>query len=332
VIKQTVASNTRDIAGCGGDGKGVDEPGAWPAIYAVGHTLTVRRPMVAIRSEAAIQQAHRPAPYSETHPMTTQLFSAHNIQLDDGTFTKTDGITITASPWFLSAKSLLTTVFPGDRSLVRIADLGCLEGGFSVEFARLGFAVLGLDVRSTNIAACQYVKAKTDLPLLEFVQDDVWNLAKHGPFDAVFCCGLLYHLDRPRKFIELLSAATKKLMILQTHFSVADAPDQLQTPQNAGYGKFNLSQTTEHEGLQGRWYQEFATDDEFRNRESFRWSSWENKRSFWIQREYLLGTIKQAGFDAVFEQFDGVGEDIAAAMLHGYYKTDTRGTFIGLKV
>jgi hypothetical protein len=31
------------------------------------------------------------------------------------------------------------------------------------------------------------------------------------------------------------------------------------------------------------------------------------------------------------EQYDGLGPNIADAMLHGEYKTASRGTFIGLK-
>jgi len=128
-------------------------------------------------------------------------FTAHNIRLDSGVFTKPEqGVSMEAYPWFVSAKRILDTVFPGDKSRLRLADLGCLEGGYAVEFARMGFQVLGLEVRESNIAACRYVKANTDLPNLQFVQDDAWNLARYGTFDAIFCCGLLYHLDRPSQF------------------------------------------------------------------------------------------------------------------------------------
>ncbi len=113
-------------------------------------------------------------------------FTAHNIRLDDGTYTKPDiPYPMESLPWFVSAKRVLDTVFPGDKRHLRLADLGCLEGGFAVEFARMGFQVLGLDVRETNIRACHYVKAHTNLPNLEFAQDDVWNIANYGTFDAI---------------------------------------------------------------------------------------------------------------------------------------------------
>jgi SAM-dependent methyltransferase len=269
-------------------------------------------------------------------------FSSHNIRLDDGTFTKPElAESMERHPWFLSARRVLETVFPGSKSHLRIADLGCLEGGYSVEFARMGFQTLGLDVRESNIARCRYVKARTNLPNLEFVCDDAWNIAKYGPFDAVFCCGLLYHLDRPRQFLQILSDVTKKLLILQTHFSVNTGLPTGALPKFArralfrvlksSAGRYGLSRSTENESVRGRWYKEFESESEFRDRENIRSSSWDNRRSFWIQRECLLDTIQAIGFDMVMEQYDGLGPGIAKAMLDGAYRTDSRGTFIGLK-
>ncbi len=84
----------------------------------------------------------------------------------------------TLHPWFLAAKRILDAAFPGDKRHLRIADLGCLEGGYTVEFARLGLQALGIDVRELNIEACRYVQSKVNLPNLEFARDDVWNIAR----------------------------------------------------------------------------------------------------------------------------------------------------------
>ena len=45
----------------------------------------------------------------------------------------------------------------------------------------------------------------------------------------------------------------------------------------------------------------------------------------------MLQAIRDVGFELVPEQFDGLGPDIAGSMLAGYYRTDDRGTFVGLK-
>jgi len=284
-------------------------------------------------------------------------FTAHNIRLDNGSFTKPDvGHSMDANGWFVSARRVLDTVFPGDKNRYRLADLGCLEGGFAVEFARMGFQVLGVEVREANIAACNYVKANTNLPNLEFIKDDARNIAKYGVFDVVFCCGLLYHLDKPNEFLNRLSAVTTKLLILQTHFSTGTKNNEhlfsgiarkLLPGRWSGIArkllakvkrhnlepaaKFNLSELTDNETLRGRWFMEFANDEAFSKRDSAKWSSWDNRRSFWIQREYLLQAIHDVGFDLVMEQFDSLGPNIAASMLCGFYKAESRGTFVGIK-
>ena len=297
-------------------------------------------------------------------------FTSHNIRLDNGSFTKPDvRYSMDANESFVSARRLLDTVFPGDKNHYRLADLGCLEGGFAVEFARMGFQVLGIEVREANIAACNYVKANTNLPNLEFIKDDARNIAKYGVFDVVFCKGLLYHLDKPKEFLNTLSAVTTKLLILQTHFSTDTKKTDTKNKEHrwfgiarkllarvkrrilafgiarkllakvkrhhpepaAKYREFNLSELTENETLRGRWYTEFANDEAFSKRDSSKWSSWDNRRSFWIQREYLLQAIYDVGFDLVMEQFDSLGPNIAESMLCGVYKAESFGTFIGIK-
>jgi 2-polyprenyl-3-methyl-5-hydroxy-6-metoxy-1,4-benzoquinol methylase len=299
-------------------------------------------------------------------------FTAHNIRLDNGSFTKPDlGYSMDADEWFVSARRLLDTVFPGDKNHYRLADLGCLEGGFAVEFARMGFQVLGIEVRQANIAACNYVKPNTNLPNMEFIKDDARNIAKYGLFDVVFCKGVLYHLGKPKEFLTTLSAVTTKLLILQTHFSTdtknkehrwfgiarkplarvkkhilafgigrklsagvkkLSARVKRHNPEPAPkYHEFNLSELTENETLRGRWYTEFANDEAFSKRDSSKWASWDNRRSFWIQREYLLQAIYDVGFDVVLEQFDGLGPNIAESTLSGLYKAETYGAFIGIK-
>ncbi len=247
-------------------------------------------------------------------------FTAHNIRLDDGTQTKPErGFTFDEHPIFVSAKRLLSVIFPKDRSNVRLVDLGCGEGGFAVEFARMGFNVVGIEVRDLNIAACFYVKERTNLPNLMFVRDDAWNLPKYGIFDIVFCRGLLYHMDQPAKFLRLLSAATSRMLILDTHFAT-DEPNP----------KFHLSELGQNEGYIGRWQVEFEDEMAFQSRDGARWSSWDNRKSFWLKRECVLQAIVDSGFDVCLEQFDSLG-NIPASIESGFYKTDTRSMFIGIK-
>ncbi len=201
-------------------------------------------------------------------------------------------------------------------------------------------------MRDANIAACNFVKSKVNLPNLTFVQDDAWNITKYGKFDAVFCCGLLYHLDRPNEFLRLLSSVTRKAMILQTHFATGghspNAALQVFRKAQQFLAKItgspptrdiqnHLSPLCENEGLIGRWYIEFPSDSSFAERSISRWASWNNRRSFWIQREYLLQAIRDAGFGLILEQFDSLAPNIADSMQTGYYRAEQRGTFLGIK-
>jgi SAM-dependent methyltransferase len=248
-------------------------------------------------------------------------FTAHNIRLDGGELTKPDvGYDMADAPRFLSAKRVLDLAFPGDKRGHSILDLGCLEGGYSVEFARLGFRAVGLEVRASSIAACRWVQSRVGLPNLSFVQDDAWNAERHGPFDAVFCCGLLYHLDRPRTFIHMLGRVATRVVIIQTHFAT-------EKPHN----KFGLSGMTEHDGAAGRWFGEPVADLDLTAKEASRWASWDNTRSFWLTRQWLLQALNEAGFDVVFEQFDTLAPKIVDSMNVGYYQQEDRGTFVGIR-
>src|SRR5216684_1102789 len=159
-------------------------------------------------------------------------FSSHNILLDDGSETKPDSIRMTLHARFLAAKRCLNALYPNGFSGLRIVDLACLEGGFTVEFARMGFSeVLGIEIRRSNFANCLLVKNRVSLPNLTFVNDDVWNLGKYGTFDAIYRGGILYHLDAPKRFLSLMSGLVRKVVIIDTHFStVTEIADHSLSP------------------------------------------------------------------------------------------------------
>jgi len=223
-------------------------------------------------------------------------FTAHNIELPGGERTLGAKVPLIRETGICAATlRTLCAAFPADhRAESRVVDLGCLEGGYTVEFARAGFEALGIEGRESNFQKCEYVAKRLALPNLKFVRDDVRNLADYGVFDAVFCCGLLYHLDAPGKFIETLARCTRRILVLQTHFAVPD-----RDPIN-----IRLSPTTVHEGMAGRWYDEWPEDSTEEHKESMKWASVGNSRAFWPTKGELLNKLREAGFAAIYEQYD----------------------------
>jgi 2-polyprenyl-3-methyl-5-hydroxy-6-metoxy-1,4-benzoquinol methylase len=129
----------------------------------------------------------------------------------------------------------------------RVADLGCLEGGYAVHFARAGYDVLGIEGKRDNFSTCQWVADRVALPNLRFVLDDVRNVREHGPFDAVLCAGLLYHLDEPVAFLHALGDVTRTLVIVNSNYATEEEQER---------AVYSLGELVEHEGKLGRWYEE----------------------------------------------------------------------------
>jgi 2-polyprenyl-3-methyl-5-hydroxy-6-metoxy-1,4-benzoquinol methylase len=216
-----------------------------------------------------------------------------------------------------------------------------LEGGYTIQFARMGFESLGIEAREDNILKCNYVKSKLDLPNLNFVQDDARNLPKYGRFDIVLCYGLLYHLHDPVNFINSMSQCTNKMLLIHTHFApdydmryglgfINDyliAPVQKRTKLFERQKNYRLSKISENEGYKGRWYKEWNKNEKKERIEKMLWASYNNNQSFWLCKKDLTKAIHNAGFNNVFEQFDYTGDILP----DNYTEYRNRTMFVAVK-
>ena len=275
-------------------------------------------------------------------------FTAHNILLDNGEKTmKKDYVLLSESALWKSIEKTLNNFLvldPGqDKSKLRVVDLGCLEGGYAVQFARMGFDTLGIEVRKENIDKCNYAKSHLNLPNLQFAQDDVRNMAKYGKFDVTLCYGLLYHLDDPINFINIISKCTTKMLFLHTHYAPEHDfrylfgrrinkyiinPIQKRVPFLDTTKNYKLSKIIENEGARGRWYFEWHKNEKKENIEKGLWASYNNSRAFWLCKKDLTTALHKAGFDSVFEQFDFTGDSAAADNQIDYL---SRSMFVAIK-
>jgi SAM-dependent methyltransferase len=197
----------------------------------------------------------------------------------------------------------LSLLYYGDIRSLRIVDLGCLEGGFSLALAQRGADVLGIDARSLNIEKAMLLKEHFYLPNLWFVQADVkdFSIERFGRFDVVLALGILYHLDDPVPWLAKVVGATRSVLVVDSHFAPADDHSlQKVGPHVATPGPLETVRQNGHD-YEGRWTYEFApgTDPEPRL-----WSSHSNYRSFWLTKQSLLQAMTHSGCDLVFEQHD----------------------------
>nr|WP_246413420.1 methyltransferase domain-containing protein [Methylobacterium brachythecii] len=234
------------------------------------------------------------------------------------TFPEAGGL-LSDEGWAKAAIRCLEFLYRANLKGRRIADLGCLEGGYTAEFARLGLDALGIEVRQNNYDNCLLVQKSLGLPNISFVKDDVLNIKTHGMFDVIFCCGLLYHLQNPVQFIDAMSAQARDAVIINTHY----APEE-------GGEQFNLSSMTENEGMRGRWFFEHDAKN-VEELESLKWAAWSNTKSFWLTKPSLFQCLHNAGFDMVFEQIDHISPNIKNSMEAGYYASNFRSMFVGVR-
>lgn len=110
-----------------------------------------------------------------------------------------------------------------------ILELGSLEGAHSFILAehRGVERVLAVEGREMNLRKARFVQELLQIRHVEFVQANLeeTDLAAFGKFDAVFCCGLLYHLPAPWKLLEQFPAIAPALFIWTHYAAEAEARD-----------------------------------------------------------------------------------------------------------
>jgi SAM-dependent methyltransferase len=157
----------------------------------------------------------------------------------------------------------------------RILELGSLEGGHSFSLASRPSVkyVLGIEGRPSNVERARFVQGLLQVTNVEFVTANLetTDLAAFGRFDAVFCCGLLYHLPEPWKLIEQIARVSRNLFIW-TH-----------------YAREGMVDATAH-GLKGMRYREFGLSYPLDGM---------SPNSFWPTLDGLQEMLQEYGFHEI---------------------------------
>lgn len=228
-------------------------------------------------------------------------WTGHNIPLSETESTLGPGIGLIGDdPRTTTIKNLIRRFVASPRPL-RILDLGSLEGGLSFELAREGWDVTGIEGRASNLEKAEMVRAYFGLDNLRFALRDVKTLSaeRDGRFDAVVCCGLLYHLDNPFAFLRTLRAITAEegLLFVDTHV----APDEA-SARHATYAAHlsgRVAFDDDGRSYEGCWFAEPSSGSTVEQQ----WSAISNERSFWPTRRSLIRAMYHAGFPKIMELF-----------------------------
>jgi len=263
--------------------------------------------------------------------LASQQWTSHNLKLSDKITTMPGKPDFMETETRLHAVTRLLDFFYGKgwKSL-RVADLGCLEGGFSLALAQRGAEVVGIEARAKNLEKCLLLREHFGLENLSFVKDDVKNFTRetYGEFDVILALGILYHLDNPVEWLKQIAEASKRLLIIDSHYAPDDDHGlRLMSPELSK----NLGPlvTRKVNGLEyrGRWYEEYCGKEPWNSyREGFLWASYSNTKSFWLTKESLLTSILNAGFGLFLEQHDGYGP-----LFNMYTKERSRAMFVAVK-
>ncbi len=107
---------------------------------------------------------------------------------------------------------------PEDLTGWSVLDIGCNAGFYSIELARRGAHVLGIDVEPLYLSQAQWAARRVGLQdRLQFVEMQVYELLNEKrQFDLVWFTGVFYHLRYPTLALDLVRRVTRKLMMFQT--------------------------------------------------------------------------------------------------------------------
>jgi SAM-dependent methyltransferase len=218
-------------------------------------------------------------------------FTTHRIEVADGLWTTDHGVVADID---VRVKAVVDAC-GGSLAGRTVVDLGCLEGGFTLAFARLGAdESVGIEARAVSHRRCELARQLIGLRNARFVHGDIKEeLARCGRrFDVVFAAGILYHVADPWVLLRSIAGSCRRVALIDTH--VADP----RTPSHSCSQEL-VDVSTDCGTWRGRRFAEYSAACDERAREELLWAAWSNTESFWPLEEDLVAMMRAAGFARV---------------------------------
>lgn len=140
----------------------------------------------------------------------------HNLHLPDGHQTAPDHPLgdFPAFKW-----EQIGSALPAEMAGLRVLDIGCNAGFYSVALAQRGAQVLGIDVDPRYLRQAEWVREQFGIDPEQLVlrRMQVYDLARlEETFDVVLYLGVLYHLRYPLLALDIVAEKVRDLLVLQT--------------------------------------------------------------------------------------------------------------------
>lgn len=128
----------------------------------------------------------------------------------------------------------LEPYIPTDLSGWEVLDIGCNAGFYSLELAKRGANVLGIDVDPHYLRQAEWAARQFSLEdRIELKQMQVYDVARlDRQFDLIWYMGVLYHLRYPLLSLDILSQKTRRMMVFQT--LTMPGAEAVQVPEDFG--------------------------------------------------------------------------------------------------
>ena len=123
---------------------------------------------------------------------------------------------------------------PEDLTGWRVLDVGCNAGFYTIELARRGARVIGIDVNPHFLAQATWAVGRFGLSdRVDLLRAGVYDLpAFEGRFDLVLFMGVFYHLRYPQLALDLVAEKVGRMLIFQT--LTMPGRENLDTPEDLG--------------------------------------------------------------------------------------------------
>jgi hypothetical protein len=207
------------------------------------------------------------------------------------------GVSAGASLLFDDARMKWLIDAVGGMEGLRVLELGPLEAGHTWMMHNAGATIDAIEANSRSFLKCLVVKELLGLERVSFQRGDciAFLETEPEPYDLVVASGVLYHMRDPLRLLDLLAGVGDRLMLWTHYYDGAHIPEDHRRQFTAAPIEVTAS-TGRRCVLHPRHYVEALNSADFCGGPA--------ETANWMEREDILGHLRDLGFDQIEVAFD----------------------------